>query len=242
MAKEKTTDLAKTNVMAYSIIKIGRERMSSLMEANMGDDGIRALDLDRIHVPAGGAAVWEIPTLQGPTHTEGILCVIAGWKKCRLFWKDEFGGGGSPPDCTSEDCMRGVGNPGGSCLTCPNAQWKSHRNGRAQACKMVQQLFVFTPGDNLPMVVNVPPSSLKGCKQYLNQLTRAGHFYWGVVTRLSLHPAKNEDGIKYAEILFAMDHAMTAEESAAFEGISKALRPHLASVKVTEADYPIENE
>src|ERR1043165_2918261 len=103
--------------------------------------------------------------------------------------------------------VKGIGKPGGDCLKCPMAQFGSAigqdgKPGRGQACKHVRLMLFLRQDDLIPLLVPVPPSSVKAAKKYNLRLVGAGYPYQGVVTQLRLTKTKNNDGIEYGQIEF----------------------------------------
>lgn len=228
MAKE----LAKREeTVTFPALLTDAGELREALQENLGGAGISPFDLDRVSIPAGGSQTWVLQTLEGEQETKELLGIIIYVQNARAYWPGEFGGGNTPPQCVSDDAVTGVGNPGGACATCPYAQFGSDARGRGQACKMVQRMFLLQPGGNLPIVVNLPPGSLKGAKKYLLRLVSNGQKASGVVTKITLEKDRNQDGIVFAKAQFAMvgklepEMAMRAkaygmEMGKAFRGVS----------------------
>jgi hypothetical protein len=205
-------------VNAYSVLEPGGGgRNMDIISENLGDGGVGSLDLPRIKVATGGGTTWVVDGVDEPvTELEGILLA---WRMERLFWKGAYGGSRKrPPDCISRDGFSGVGDPGGPCRMCPNAQFDSAPQGRGQACKQVRQLLVLRPDEALPRLLSVPPTSLKNAAQYFVLLASKNIAHWAVVTRMRLERTENEGGIAYSKILFAPGRTLSEEER-------KRLRP-----------------
>ena len=81
------------------------------------------------------------------------------------------------------------------CGTCPNDAWGSGATAaapKAKACQQRRRVVVVPYGDDLtnedaggPMLLSVPPSSLRNMDQYATALTNNGIQYFGGVTQLS---------------------------------------------------------
>ena len=175
---------------------------------NVGAGGMTAFDLERIKIPSGGMLAWEIPTITGkPEYVQEFDGVVIFHKDGRVYWEKPLAesGGNEPPDCSSADCVVGIGNPGGSCGQCPFARFGSdQQGGRGQACKQVKQLFVARSDGLLPVVLPLPPTSLSVARKYFLRLTSRRIPYYGVLTRFSLEKATNKGGIAYARAVLSL--------------------------------------
>lgn len=223
----------------YAILSAESAEIAEAFAENAGDDRISAFDLDRITVPSGsGAAMWRIPTLDGEEALAALEGVIIFQRTTRAYWQKEMGetGGSSPPDCSSEDGLLGVGNPGGTCKYCPLAAFGSGANGRKQACKQAKLLFVLRPESAIPVCVTIPPSSLGAIKKYMLRLSGFGVPYYGAVTSLSLSRTKNVDGIDYFEVVPSVDSVLSKDDTARLREVKERLEPILAAVKIDQQD------
>lgn len=100
------------------------------------------------------------------------------------------------PDCYSNDGVApsaDAENPQSKyCKTCPHSQWGSRvtENGKkGKACSEVKRLAVAAPGsENDPMLLRVPPTSLRKWDEYVAKLQRKGLNPSMVVTKVSFDP------------------------------------------------------
>lgn len=190
----------------YAMMSAEDDVRAALNE-NMGGQAISPFDLDRMKVPAGGATNWAVPNLDG---SEDAAKEIGGVIVCRqdkrVYWASALdeSGGGTPPDCFSDDLERGIGKPGGQCTECPNAQFKTARGGEGagQACKQMVLLFILRADQLLPMALTIPPSSLKNARKYLLGLASKGIAYRTIETFFGLEKAQSGGGIAYSRITF----------------------------------------
>lgn len=208
----------------------GPEVIKELMAENLGGESIDISDLIRIKVPAGGGTIWSIPTIDeaDEENTKEIDGIIVYHTLKRAYWKSEYTGSNDPPDCYSDDCMTGIGDPGGNCLTCPFAQFGTGKNNKSQACNMGRIMFILTSNALLPIVLRVPAGSLKSSKKYLLGLTSKRIPVNGVITRLTLSKEKNADGIAYSQINFSMLERI--KDVTAIKAYSESLKPFLQNI------------
>lgn len=174
-------------------------------------------DLPRVKLPAGGGTTWELPTGEPAKHLDGI---IVHRQTTRAYWPDTFGAGDTnAPACSSTDGVRGIGDPGGECASCPLAQFGSAANGNGQACRVITRLYVLPDGAPAPWVVLIPPSSAAATRRYVvGLLATRGIPYWRVRTRIGLEKAQSGAGITYSIARFTtLDVLDGAEAMAADE-------------------------
>jgi hypothetical protein len=234
MAKNEEKAVA-IRVDQFAALQVGSD-FAEVVRANIGDAKVAPFDLDRVRVPAGGGLQWEVPTLEGAEQVSQIEGVIVHWRKLRSYWRESFAstGGGTPPDCASEDGLTGIGDPGGSCAACPLAKFGSAENGRAQACSEMRMLFVIREGDRLPIVVTIPPSSLGSVSKYFLRLVSHGVPYFGALTQIKLARTKNKDGIAYSQVELALSSVLDDDQRAKVRNYAEGLRPLFAAA---QADY-----
>lgn len=217
----------------------------ALLKENLGSARMDVFDLPRYKVPTGGQTLWEVPALDGTEpefekHLEGVILVFRDGRRYYRTSIDEGGAGHTPPDCISDDLVRGVGDPGGFCQACPYSQFGSRRGasgaGRGQACREQRVLFVLRLDDVLPVMVTVPPTSLKNARGFFSGLALTHAVpYWGVITRISLVRDKSAAGIDYAKMTFAVSEKLDATGAARIRAFRAEIEPVLVRVRSDEA-------
>ena len=232
MAKE----LAVKQMAEFPALAQDIKTLQAAMAENLGGASISPFDLDKVQIPSGGGLAWTVATLEGETSVSEVMGIIVHVQNARAYWKESFGesGGGTPPDCISDDALVGIGDPGGRCAECPNAAFGSDARHRGQACKLIQRLFLLRDGDMLPVVVNLPPGSLKNARKYLLRLVSNGIKASGVVTKIGLERDKNQDGITYSKATFAMVGKLDSAQAEAACAYGKALAPAFKRVPVDD--------
>lgn len=205
-----------------------------IIEENLGGEQLNPFDLDRLKVPAGGGIAWEIPTLTGEVEiARSIEGIVVYQKNCRGYWPDEYTGAATPPQCSSEDGVVGVGNPGGQCALCPMAQFGSSKNN-SQACKAGRLLFLMTKDNILPKIISVPPTSIKPIKKFFLGLASKSIPYHGCVMSFALAPAVNKGGIKYAQIAPSLVAPLSPSEAALVKVYANTIRGSLNKVSMQD--------
>lgn len=208
------------------------------LKENLGGAALSPFDLERVSIPAGGGTTWTLSTLDGDVETKEITGVIVAVQTARCFWREDFSvsGGGTPPDCSSDEGTIGVGDPGGSCETCPYNTYGSKAAGkRGKACKEIRRIFLLLPDRNLPTVINLPPGSLKDFSKYMIRLADAGLSFYKVATTFSLATDKNADGIKFSKAKPARAANLTQELAAGAQAYSRLITDSVK--RVTPQDF-----
>ena len=88
------------------------ERVTRAMESNLKGQNLTERDFPRVTVPAQGNTIWTIPSSEGDQHQEEIVGILVDYTTPRAYWEKELDPGNIvPPDCSSPDGIKGVGNP-----------------------------------------------------------------------------------------------------------------------------------
>lgn len=231
-----TKDLAVTPAAppAYAIMALEPHELAEALLANTDGQALSPWDLDQVKIPPAGMTTWVVPSLEGDQETKSLEGIVILQSTRRSYWAAglEESGGGSPPDCSSQDGVMGVGSPGGVCADCPLAQFGSAKGGRGQACKTNRLLFLLRPDSVLPLVVKVPPSSLRPVKQFMLRLSGQGIFFYGAVISLSLKKVSNAANIAYGEVVPSLVRRLSPDETVRMRAIHESLKPVLARVRV----------
>lgn len=215
----------------------------AIFEANLGGEAIKPFDLPRLKVPSGESNAWTVPSFEGDDEPEKVIeGIIVSWREVRSFWSTKFGDGETaPPDCAAQDGKRGVGIPGGFCELCPNAQFGSAIDNKGnpapgQACKAGRLLFFMMPGNILPAVVSVPPTSIKAIRQYFVGLISRGIPFHGCITQLGLQKTKNGGGTAYNLIVPKKVANLSEEDAAKVKAYASTIQDALNKVNLERTD------
>ena len=235
----KKTELATVNADNYPVLA-GEGNIGEIIRGNMGGEAITAADLNRIKVPSGGSTIWSV---QGPDGEDEAVKVLEGIivfiTMRRAYWPDTTPSG-TPPVCSSVDCITGVGEPGGSCDECRYSLFKSAvrpdgSEGNGQACKQTKLLFMLRPGKLLPDVVCVPAGSLKVVKHW--QVTLPYPFV-SVITKLALKKVQSIDGIDYSQVTPSMGSVLDASVAKQIRKYARDLEAVFSAVQIESSDSP----
>jgi hypothetical protein len=221
----------------FAVVGNDSQETMQIIRDNLGNGGLSVFDLDRIKVPAGGSKTWTMQTVDGEVEVKSIDGIIIYFRDTRAYWPQSFAdsGGGTSPDCASHDGLIGIGTPGGACARCPLAQFGS--GGEGQACKQVRMLFVLREHDMLPVVVALPPTSIKPVRQYFMRLASANQPIYGVVTSLTLETTKSTGGINYSRVVPSRLASLSPEQLARVKSYVAEIKPNLDQVTANTEEY-----
>ena len=192
------------------------------------------VDFERIKMPSGGSTFFEIPSIEqgGSEAVKELSAVILHHHALNVYYQGEYDGGGSPPDCISYDGRTGVGNPGGSCETCPFNEFGSGRND-GKACQNRRRVFILREGEVLPMLLSIPSTSLKAFNRYVQFIVakrgRSNHF----VTKFTLIEAVNKTNTRFSKVQCAKGRNLSPEELDLIGRLSGQIEAHSQNVRYT---------
>lgn len=128
-----------------------------------------------------------------------IEVAILNLQRSKTFYIDGYvEGAAEKPDCDSSDGVTPDSNIAtpqcSTCALCPNNAWGSGTNDKGEAtkgkaCSDVQRIAVAAVSNlDDPMLMRVPPASLKNLAEMSKQLSKKNIPLNGVVTRISFDP------------------------------------------------------
>lgn len=209
-----------------------------LNEAMMEDCQGLEFSFDRVKLPAGGGTAFEIPSADGEESemAKEIKGVIVYNHPAFAYYQDKYTGGSNPPDCGSFDGVRGIGNPGGDCATCPYNRFGSG-DGQSKLCKNKRQLYILREGELFPITLSLPTGSLKTFTGYVKSQLSRGRKLNQVVTKITLKKVSNASGIAFSQAVFTFERILTPDERASVAEVSetvKAYASNLTTASLTE--------
>lgn len=222
-----------------------------IVRQTLEGEEVSEFDLTRVRVPSGGGTTWEIPSALGEgTALKAIEGILLFTTTSRAYWKNAYGGGSEPPNCSSDNgvfaredetinALIGLTIPAEKdpttgallCEGCALNQWGSGTNEkgdatRGKACREMRQLFILPPGKLLPMVVVLPPTSLKPLTRYRlgigDEELNENH----VTTKIALDRVEGK-GAVYSVATFALGERLTEEQAATVDAYRRAAEPAL---------------
>lgn len=236
MSNEKA--LAKVENFGFPVLgdDLG-EAMSEEMEG-------LSIDFDRVKIPSGGGLAFEVPgdDPDNPDMAKELVGVIVDHHPVNAYWAQKYSGQNNPPDCSSIDGKTGVGNPGGACKTCPFNQWGSDPDGNGgKACKNMHRVYLLREGEMFPLMLTLPPTSIKPFSNYLaKRVIGRGRRSYGVITKITLKRETNKNGIAYSQAQFAVVGELSPEDAAKAAEYAKGIKAITRTIGVEAADLASE--
>jgi len=255
VAKRQPTGLLATleqiDVEDYPALIEGIDGMLEAFGANVGGK-LDLSDLVRVGVPTGGDTEWKIPSALGAaTRVPVIEAIPIHWADSRVYWPGtELSS--EPPSCWSTDgktpdpmglygdlgdlshenlpvAVLGA-EPKRLCAGCPMDQWGSSpkEGAKGKACKQQKLLFVLEAQSMLPMLIQVPPTSLAAVRKAMIELTvKTRAHYSGFKLAFSL-VERTKNGNKYGEIVVKLAGALPGVRATKAGGPEEGSPAHAA--------------
>jgi uncharacterized FlaG/YvyC family protein len=227
-------ELVKTST-GYIVPLINDEIMESVASEL---DGL-PITLDKVKIPAGGGLAFEVPgdDPDSPDTVKEIIGVIVDHYPLNSYWTEKYNGQNVAPNCYSTDGRIGIGQPGGECAKCPFNKFGSGDDGQSKACKNAHRLYILRSGELYPVVVTVPPTSLKPLSDYLaKRIVTKGLRSYGVVTKLTLKKATNSTGISYSQVQFSMVEKLSDETAEILRQFGESMKSITRNIDFMDAE------
>lgn len=254
----KTSDIAK--IEQYAVMEVPAKEIADMLLETSGGHQISPFDLDVVKVPSGqGAPMWAVQTLDGDDAIKTIDGIMILTRSVRSWWETSIdeSGGNSAPTCSSQDTIIGGGAPKGhpdfvdgkfeirysldgeeikrgrfECARCPLAEFGSDTRGRGQACKQNLLVFMVRPESVMPMVIKVPPSSIKPMRNFIRSMMGLGIKPFGAVVSLGLKKVTKGGSPAYFEIEPKIAQRLTTDELTKIRELRDQLVPVLNGVRM----------
>ena len=226
-----------TKPETFAIVPMSAELSQMLTEEL---DGMGQVPFDAVKIPSGGGLAFELSgdDPDNPETVQTLTGVIVHHHPVNVYWERDFDGAGGLPDCSSPDGHHGFNAKTGEvldCASCPYNQFGSGR-GNSKACKNTHRVYLLRENESLPILLTLPPTSLRAFKDYLaKRLIMKGKRSTDVITSIKLKKEKNADGITYSARTFSKAGDLTPDQIA-------AVKPVAAWVKGIAARVPVEQK
>jgi hypothetical protein len=236
--KKKTESTELALVEEFQVPEVS-SNLKDIIEEEM--DGLN-LSFDRVKVPSGGGLAFEIPTEDGDSDVQKELVgIIVGHGPENVYYASEYTGGNEPPDCVAMDGRVGIGSPGGDCLACPFNEWGSGEDGNGKACQNRRKLFVLQDGELFPLMLALPPTSVKGFSDFIKRNVMKGRRSYEFIAKIGLTKDKSKGGIEYSKCTFGMVALLEGEKKEAARVYAESIKPMIKGFS-TEQNIPEEED
>lgn len=234
----------KTKAAALAVIdNFELPAVSGNMGAAMAEEmeGLQ-LSFPRVKIPSGGGLAFEVPgdDPENPDTEKEIIGVIVDHHPVNAYWADKYAGANNPPDCSSMDGKIGLDDGGDRvpCNSCQYNQWGSAEDGRGKACKNMHRVYILREGEMLPLLLTLPPTSLKNLSDYIAlRVVSKGLRSYGVVTKVALKKAQNTGGISYSQAVFALAGKLAPAQVTAMADYSLGIKSMTRQLAVGDEGF-----
>lgn len=205
-------------------------------------DGLGTVPYDRVKIPSGGGIAFELPgeTDEDTESATELVGVILYHHPVNSYWKEKFEGGNEQPDCASQDGKHGVDRETGEikdCANCPYNQFGSD-GGNGKACKNVHRIYMLREGNPVPLILSLPPTSLKYMRDYISKrILLKGMRCYHAVTKITLKKERSAGGITYSRAAFTFVDKLTPEQIVASEAMANSIKQLDSRIDVDGSDY-----
>ena len=201
-------------------------------------EGMESMSFQRVKIPSGGQLQYEIPTEDpdNPDYARTLEGVILYNHSAYTLWPEgsEYDED-TKPICSSIDGKTGIGEPGGACETCPmNMYGSATDGGRGKACKNMRQLYLLRSGEYMPLLISLPPTSLKPFKEFLNRafvLRRRATY--GSIVQIGLK--KENNGNDYSVATFRLVRDFQGEELSQIRVYANSFKEQIKALNIQRA-------
>lgn len=225
-------------VKDFRLVTISEDLAEAIAEEM---DGLGTIPFDRVKIPSGGGLTFEVPGEDGenPETAGEFVGVILYHHPVNAYWSEKFSGGNEQPDCFSMDGKQGVLRETGeiiNCADCPHNKFGS--DGSGKACKNVHQVYLLREDNPMPLILSLPPTSLKYMRDYIGkQILLKGMRCYDAITKITLKKEKNSTGIVYSRAVFTFVGRLSEEQRAAATKMADAIKRSDKNLDVEDADY-----
>lgn len=235
----KKTEAAALAVIENFELPVLSDDMAAAMAEEL--DGLQ-LSFPRVKIPSGGGLAFEVPgdDPENPDTEKEIVGVIVDHHPVNAYWADKYAGANNPPDCSSMDGKVGMDQDGNRkpCNSCPMNEWGTAEDGRGKACKNMHRVYILREGEMLPLLLTLPPTSLKNLSDYIAlRVVSKGMRSYGVVTKVSLKKAQNAGGINYSQAVFALAGKLAPAQVSAMADYSLGIKSITRSVAIGDEEF-----
>jgi hypothetical protein len=166
------------------------------MKINLENESITKRDMFTVIPNPKGEAEWAVKLPTGKQIFETLDAVILHIGNERAYYEQEWGtGDNTPPDCSSDNGVIGIGSPGGKCVDCEFAQFGP--NNEAPQCSQKKPLYLLVPEINPinPVVLYATGPSFPNIKKFNINLMQFGINIYDVKVKLSLEVKKTKNNM-----------------------------------------------
>lgn len=244
MSETTTTDTALMELEQFQLPDTVAEMEFSSEELAEDMEGMQ-ITFTRVKMPSGGAVVFEMPTENPdkPIYVETLRGIIVHHHNANAYWPDgESEDESVPPACSSNNGKVAVGIPGGLCDDCGLNEFNSGENGKGKACKNKRHIYLLRSGDYLPILLQLPPTSLNPYNKFYSQSFASRHrVSYGSIVEIGLKRMDNGNLFSVATFRVIGDFSgpMLAAVKAYAEAFKEQIKPLLKQSSAESVMEPL---
>lgn len=241
-------EIMKINDGKFDLVPFTSETAETIREELDGLEGFR---FDEVKIPSGGSLAFEVPgeDPENPEMATSIEGIIAYHHSANARWEGDYTGDAesNAPICISPDGVHGFSELGGCelCKECPYNEFGSAPDGTGKACKNMKRVYILRSGETLPLVLVLPPTSIRPFRDYLGRLVKRGKKPSGVITKVTLKKEKSSAGIIFSRACFEKVAELNTDAAAMVAEIRGSLEAFINSQpapQISEAAEPADGE
>lgn len=204
-------------------------------------DGLGTMPYDRVKIPSGGGIVFEVPgeDEDNPDMVKELVGVILHHHPVNAYWENKYSGANEAPDCASLNGKVGIVRETGekrNCEGCPYNQFAE--DGSGKPCKNTHRLYILREGNPIPLILTLPPTSLKFLRDYIGkQILLKGCRCYDVITKITLKKEQNRTGIAYSRVVLSLVDKLSDEQRAQTKAMADSLKESGTEIEVSGDDY-----
>ena len=203
------------------------------------------INFPRVKMPSGGGLVFEVPTADPakPEIVEKLRGIILYHHPKNAYWPNGLDEDESvPPECSSLDGKLGVGDPGTYCVDCPHNQWGSGKDGIGKACKNGFDLYLLRSGEAMPLLITIPPTSIKPFASFVTSFTSRMRGTYGSIVEIGLSKAKSVGGIAYSMATFNLVEDFRGPELKSVIDYARNIRSQIKDMNALHSSNAMEHQ
>ena len=154
-----------------------------------------------------------------------VILMKANPNTSKIWYEKEFEDGEmGKPDCFSDDGKlpdASIDEPQcKTCAACPRNVFGSARNGKGKSCSDARRVAISAAGQvNEPMLLRIPPATLKPLAEYGKMLNNRGVPYNAVITKIRFEREEATPKLKFEAVRFLTEEEFAEVQDVLAEGI-----------------------
>jgi len=180
---------------------------NSALTANVGGGGFPVLSIKgKVFTIVRGdeKQVVKRPDDGTPAGAIDVVIISANPNLSKVYYNKSYEEGSQDkPDCYSNDGISPAADAASpqskTCAACKHNVWGTGQNGKGRKCGDHRRLAVAPAGLlNDPMLLRIPPATLKVLAEYGDMLGKRGVPFPAVVTRISFDPGESSPKLQFS--------------------------------------------